>query len=170
MFFILQLNLWFLWIYFDVRSEGSVSSVQLFGCVWLFVTPWAAACQASLSITNSRSLLKLMSIEPVMPSNHLILCCPFLLPSSIFPTIRVFSNESTLHMRWPKYCVSALLSVLPMNTQDLSPLEWTGWISLQSKGLSRVFFNTTVQKHQFFGAQLSSQSNSHIHTWLLEKP
>ena len=84
--------------------------------------------------------------------------------------IRVFSNESALRMRWPKYWSFSLASVLPKNTQDWSPLEWTGWISLQSKGLSRVFSNTTVQKHQFFGSQLSSQSNSHIHTWPLEKP
>ena len=86
------------------------------------------------------------------------------------PNIRVFSNESTLRMRWPKYRSFSLTSVLPKNTQDWSPLEWTGWISLQSKGLSRVFSNTTVQKHQFFGTQPSSQSNSHIHTWPLEKP
>ena len=144
--------------------------VQSFSCVWLFVTPWFAARQVSLSITNSQTLLKLMSIESVMPSSHLILCHPLLLLSPIPPSIRVFSNESTLHMRWPKIGVSALASVLPMNTQDWSPLEWTGWISLQSKGLSRVFSNTTVQKHQFFSAQLSSQSNTHIHTWPLEKP
>ena len=112
--------------------------------------------------TNSRSLFKLMSIESVMPSSHLILCRPLLLLPPIPPSIRVFSNESTLHMRWPKYSASA--SVLPMNTQVWSPLGWTGWISLQSKGLSRVFSNTTVQKHQFFYPQLSSQSNSHIHT------
>ena len=88
-------------------------------------------------------------------SNHLNLCCPLLLLPLVFPSIRVFSNESTLHIRWPSIGVSASASVLPMNTQDWSPLEWMGWISLQSKGLSRVFFNTTVQKHQFFGAQLS---------------
>ena len=87
-----------------------------------------------------------MSIESVLPSNHLILCCPLLLLPSILPSIRVFSNESTLRMRWPSIVVSALTSVLPMNTQDWSTLEWTGWISLQSKGLSRVFSNTTVQK------------------------
>ena len=120
--------------------------------------------QASLSITNTQSLLKLMSIESVMPFSHLILCHPLLLLPPIPPSIRVFSNESTLHMRWPSIGVSASTSVLPMNTQDLSPLGGTGRISLQSKGLSRVFSNTTVQKHQFFGAQLSSQSNSHIHT------
>ena len=114
--------------------------------------------------------LKLMSIELVMPSSHLILCCPLLLLPPIPPSNRVLSNESTLRMRWPKYWVSALASVLPMSTQDWSPLGWTGWTSLQSKGPSRVFSNTTLQKHQFFGAQLSSQSNSHIHTWPLEKP
>ena len=145
------------------------NSVQSLNGVQLFATPWTAAHQASLSITNSQSLLKLMSIMLVMPSNHLILCCPLLLPS-IFSSTRVFSNEMVLHIRWPKFGASASASVLPMNIQDRFPLGWTGWISLQSKGLSRVFSNTTVQKHQFFGAQLSSQSNSHIHTWLLEKP
>ena len=127
-------------------------------------TPWTAACQASLSISNSWSLLKLMSIESVMPSSHLILGRPLLLLPPIPPSIRVFSNESTLHMRCQSIGVSASASVFPMNTQDWSPLGWTGWISLQSKGLVRVFSNTTVQKQQFFRAQLSSQSNSHIHT------
>ena len=84
-------------------------------------------------------------------------------PAPIPPSIRVFSNESTLHMRWPKYWSFSSASVLPTNTQDWSPLEWTGWISLQSKGLSRVFSNTTAKTHQFFSAQLSSQSNSHIY-------
>ena len=140
------------------------SSVQSLSRVRLFATPWTAACQAFLSITNSRSLLKLMSIESVMPSSHLILCCPLFLLLPIPPSIRVFSSESTLHMSWPKYWSFSLSSVLPMNTHDWSPLGWTGWISLQAKGLSRVFSNTTVQKHQFFCTQLSSQSNSHIHT------
>ena len=112
--------------------------------------------QVSLSITNSWSLLKLISIESVMPSNHLILCHPLLLLPSIFPNIRVFSSES------------ASASVLPMNVQDWFPLGWTGLISLMSKGLSRVFFKTTVQKHQFFNAYLSLWSNSHIQTWPLE--
>ena len=119
------------------------------------VTRWIAAHQASLSTTNSWSLLKLMSIESVMLSNHLILCPPLLLPPSIFPSIRVFSNESVLHARWPSIGVSASASVFSMIIQDWFPLGWTGWISLQSKGLLRVFSNTTVQKHQFFGAQLS---------------
>ena len=233
------------------------SSVNLLSRVWLFVTPWTTACQTSLSITNSWSPPKLMSSVSVMPSNHLILCHPLLLLPSIFPSIRVFSNESALHIRWPEYwsfsfkislsnehrapissrmdwldllavqgtlksllqhhsskasilrctaflivqfsypssqwchptisssvvpfssClqsfsasgsfplsqfftlggqsigVSASKSVFPMNIQDWFPLGWTGWISLQSKGLSRVFSYSSVQKHQFFGAQLS---------------
>ena len=130
------------------------SSVQSFSRVWLFATPWITACQTSLSITNSRSLSKLMSIESVMPSNHLILCHPLLLLPSIFPSIRVFSNESALHIRWPKYW-SFSFNITPSNEHPgLIPLGWTGWVSLQSKGLSRVFSNTTVQKHQFFCAQL----------------
>ena len=197
----------------------SLSSVQLLSCVWFFITSWTAARQASLSITNSQSLLRLISIESLKPFNHLIPCCPlFLPPSSIrsissvqlncsvvhflrlhepqhvrppcpSPTAGVYPNSCPLS-RWChptisfsvisfSYCpqsfpasgsfpmsqlfasdgqsfgVSASTSVLPMNTQDWSPLEWTGWISLQSKGLSRVFSNTTVQKHQFFGDQLS---------------
>ena len=121
----------------------SISSVQSLSHIWLFATPWIAACQASLSITNFWSLLKLMSIELVMASNHLICCCPLLLLTSIFPSIRVFPVSVG---------VSASASVLPLNIQDGFPLGWTDWISLQSKGLSRVFSNTTVQKHQFFSA------------------
>ena len=139
------------------------SSVQSLSHVQLFLTPWTAACQASPSVTNSWSLLKLMSIESVMPSKHLILCCPLLLPHSIFPSIRVLSNESLLCIRWPK-CWSFSFNISPTNEYSL-----TGLISLQSKGLSRVFPNTKVQKHQFFSAQLSLWSNSHSHTWLLEK-
>ena len=131
------------------------SSVQSLSHVQLLGTPWTAARQASLSITNSRSLLKLMSIESVMPSNHLNLCHPLLLLPSVFPSIRVFSNESVLCIRWPKYW-SFSFSISPSNeSSGLISLGWTGWISLQSKGLSRVFSNTTVQKHQFFSAQLS---------------
>ena len=135
------------------------SSVQSLSRVRLFVTPWIAARQASLSITNSRSSLRLTSIESVMPSSHLILCHPLFLLPPIPPSIRVFSNEPTA---WGGQStgVSALASFLPKNIQDWSPSEWTGWISLQSKGLSRVFSNTTVQKHQFFGAKLSSQSRN----------
>ena len=146
------------------------SSVQLLSRVRLFATPWIAALQASLSITNSWSSLRLKSIESVMPSSHLILYCPLLLLPPIPPSIRVFSSESTLRMRWPKSGVSASASFPPKKSQGWSASEWTGWISLQSKGLSRVFSNTTVQKHQFFSAQPSSQSNSHIHTWPQEKP
>ena len=146
------------------------SSVQFLGSVWLFATPCTEACQASLSITNSRGLLKLMSTELVLPSSYLILCPPLLLLPSIYPSIRVFSNESFLRIRWPKQWSFSFSSVFPMNIQDGFPLGWTDWISLQSKGFSRVFSNTTVQNHQFFHAQLSLWSNSHIRTWLLEKP
>ena len=104
---------------------------------------------------------KPMSIESMMPSNHLILCCPLLLLPSIFPSIKVFSNDSALRIRWPKYW-SFSLNISPSN--EHSPLGWTGWISLQCKGLSRVFPSTTIQKHQFFGTQPSLWSNSHIHT------
>ena len=134
------------------------SSVQSLSHVWLFATPWTAACQDSLSITNCRSLLKLMSIESVISSKHLILCHPLLLPSSVFHSIRVFSNQSILPIRWPKYWsieVSASVSVLPMSIQDWFPLGWTGWISFQPKRLSRVFFITTAQKHQFYCVQRS---------------
>ena len=144
-----------------------INSVQSLSHVWLFVTPWTAACQASLSITNSQSLLKLMSIESVMSSNHLTLCRPLLLPS-ILSSIRVFSNESTLCVRWPKYWS---FSFSPSNQHSrLISFRWTGLIFLLSKWLSRVFFNTTVQKHQFFSTQLYLWSKSHIHTWQLEKP
>ena len=148
------------------------SSVQSLSHVRRFATPRIAAWQASLSITNSQSLLTLMPIESVMPSRHFILCCPLFLLPLIPASIRVFSNESTLRMRWGGQStgVSASVSVLPMNTQDWSPLGWTGWISLQSKGLSRAFSNTVVQKHPFFGTQLSSQSNSHMLKRPLEKP
>ena len=116
-----------------------------------------------------RRLLKLMSIESLMPSSHLIHCLPLLLPS-VFPSNRVFSNKSVLCKGCQSIGVSVSASVFPMNIQDWFALGFTGLISLQSKGLSRIFSNTTVQKHQFLGAQLSSQSNSHIHTWPLEKP
>ena len=134
------------------------------------VTPWTAAHLASLSITNSWGLLKLMSIKSMMPSNHLILCHPCLLLPSILPSIRVFQMSQFFASGGQNIGVSASTSVLPMHIQDWSPLGWTGWISLQSKGLWRVFSNTTVQKHPFFGIKPSLWSNSHIHTWLLEKP
>ena len=146
------------------------SSVQSLSCVWLFATPWIAAHQSSLSITNSRSLLKLMPIESVMPSSHLILCHLLLLLPQSLPATGSFPVSKLFAWGGQSIGVSASASVLPMNTQDLTPSGWTGWISLQSKGLSRVFSNTTVQKHQFFGAQLSSQSNSHTRTWPLERP
>ena len=163
--FLIKLKVWR-----TLLEADTISSVQKLSRVWLFATPSISARQASLSITNSQSSPKLMSIELVMPSSHLILCCPLLLlPQSLlasgsFPMSQLFA--------WGSQCigVSASTSVVPMNTQDWSPLGWTGWISLQCKGDSRVFSNTTVEKHQFFCAQLSLQSNSHIHTWLLEKP
>ena len=153
------------------------SSVQSVSRVRIFGTPWIAARQASLSITISWSSLRLKSIKSVVLSSHLILChpsisssaipfssCPQSLPASeSFPMSQLFAwvGQST--------GVSTLASFLPKKSQGWSPSEWTGWISLQSKGLSRVFSKTTVQKHQFFSAQLSLESNSHIHTWPLEK-
>ena len=119
------------------RKTKMFSSVQSLSLVQLFVTPWIAARQSSLFITNSQSLPKLMSIELVMPSSHL--CRPLLLLPPIPPSIRVFSNDSTLHIRWPKYW-SFSFSISPSNEHP----GWTGWISLQSKGLSRVFSKTTV--------------------------
>ena len=108
--------------------------------------------------------------ESVMPSNHLIHCCPLLLLHQGVKWVSSFQMSQLFASGGQSIGVSASTSVLPMNSQDWSPLEWIGWIFLQSKGLSRVFSNTTVQKHQFFGAQPSSQSNSHIHTWPQEKP
>ena len=122
------------------------------------------ARQASLSITNSRSSLKLMSIESVMHSNHLILCRPLFLLLPIPPNIRIFSNESTRHMRWPKYWSFSFRIVPSKEHPGLTSFRMDCLDLLAVKGLSRVFSNTTVQKHQFFGSQLSSQSNFHIHT------
>ena len=130
------------------------SSVQSLSCVRLFVIPWTAAHQASLSITNSQNLLKLMAIESVMPSSHLILCSPLFLLPSIFPSIRVFPNKSVLHIKWPKFW-SFSLSVSPSKEYSGLISFRIDWISLQSKGLSRVFSNTTVQRNQFFDTQLS---------------
>ena len=161
---------WGKYSYLHFTCKEIFSSVQSRSGVWLFAIPWTAACQASLSITNSQNLLKLKSVDSVMQFNHLILCRPLLLPPSIFPSIRVFPNESVLCIGGQSIGASASASVLPKNTQDWSPLGWTGWISLQSKGLSRVFSNTTVRKHQFFGAQPSLWSNSLVHTWPPEKP
>ena len=134
------------------------SSVQSLSRVRLFATTWIAAHQAFLSITNFRSSLRLTSIESVMPSSHLMLCRPLLLLPSIPPSIRVFSNESTLRMRWPKYW-SFSFNIIPSK-------EYPGLTSFRMDWLDLlgVFSNTAVQKHQFFGTQISSQSNSHIHT------
>ena len=130
------------------------------------MTPWTAAHQASLFITNSRSLLRHISFNSVMPSNRLILCHPLLLLPSIFPSIGVFSNESVLPIRWSKYW-SFGFSISPSNEYaGLISLGWTGWISLLSKGLSRVFSNTTVQKHQFLGLSfLYSPTRTSIHDY-----
>ena len=141
-------------------------SVKLLSSLRLFVIWWTAAHQASLFITNSWRILKLMSITSVMPSNHLIFCCPFLLLPSIFPSIKVFSSESVLCFRWPKYWSFSFNTSPSVNIQNWFPLGWAGWIFLQSEGLSTVFSNTTVQKHWFLGALISLWSNSHIHTWM----
>ena len=141
-------------VYSKIYVEGYqfISVAQLGPTLW---DPWTWALQTSLSITNSKSLLKFMSIESVMPSNHLILCRPLLLPPSTFPSIRIFSNESALHIRWPKYWHFSL-SISPSNEYSGLISFMMDWLdSLLFKGLSKVFSNTTVQKHQFFGAQLS---------------
>ena len=146
------------------------SSVQLLSRVWLFMTPWIAACQASLSITTpgvySNPSPMSQRCHPAISSSVV----PFPSHLQSFPGSGSFPMHHFLASGGQNITVSALTSVLPMNIQDWSPLEWTGWISLQSKGLSRVFSNTTVQKHQFFGVQLSLRSNAHIHIWPLEKP
>ena len=141
-------------------------AVQSLSWVWLFATLWTTARQAPLSSTVFWSLFRFMSIELVMLSNHLILCHPLLLLWSIFPNIKVFSNESALCIREPSTGTSA--SVFPMNIQCWFPLGLNGLISLEFKGLSRVFSSTTIGKHQFFSAQHSFWSGSHICTWLLE--
>ena len=157
------------------NDQLSISSVQLLSRVRLFVTPWITAHQASLSITNSWSLLKLMSTESVMPSSHLILCRPLLLLPPIPPSIRVFSNDSTLRMRWPKYW-SFSFSISPSNEHPGLISFRTDWLDLLAvqgalKSLLQHHSSKLAQfKVQFFGAQLSSQYNSHIHTWPLEKP
>ena len=141
-----------------------------FSRVQLFATPWIAARQASLSITNCRRSLRLMSIESVMPSSHLILCRPLLLLPQIPPSIRVFSNESTLHKRWPKYW-SFSLSIIPF--KEIPGLisfrmDWLDLLAVQR--ILKSLLQHHSSKYQFLSAQLSSQSNSHIHTWPLEKP
>ena len=150
-----------------VHLNFVVAIVQSLSHARLFVTQWTAAPQASLSITISWNLLKFMSIELVMPSNHLFLCHPL----SSCP--QSFSASESFPVSWlfasGGQSIRASASIPPMNIQDWFPLGWTVWISLQSKGFSRVFPNTTVQKHQFFGAQSSLWSSSHIHIRLLEK-
>ena len=147
----------------------STSSVQLLSRVWLFVTPWTAArpppCPSTTPRVHPNSCPSSQWCHPAISSSVVpFSSCPQYLPASdSFPMSQLFSRGGQ------RTRISALALFLPKNTQGWYS-EWTGWISLQSKGLSRVFSNTTVQKHQFFGAQLSSQSNSHIHTWPLEKP
>ena len=143
------------------RIKNTTVAVQSLSCVWLFETPWTAAHQASLSFTISQSLLKLMSIESVMPSNHLILCHPLLFLPSASPSIGTSPMSQLFTSGGQSIGASAL--VLPMTIQGYFPLGWTGLISLKSNGLSRVFSNTTVQKHQFFGTQPSLWSNFQIH-------
>ena len=141
-----------MWDYWFLYDQFSLS-------VWLVVTPWTAAHQAFLSITSSQSLLKLMSVESVMPSKHLILCCPLFLLPSVFPTISVFSMSQLFASGGQNIGVSASISVLPMDTQDWFPLGWTSWISLQSKGLSRVQHHSSkasiLRRSAFFTVQLS---------------
>ena len=135
-----------------IWKAGKKAIVQSLSLVWFFATPGTAARQASLSFARlTRSLPKLMSIESAIPSNHLILCRPLLLLPLVFPSIRSFQMSQFFASGGQSIGVSASASVLPMKIQDWFPLGWTGWVSLQSKGLSRVFSNTTVHKHQFFG-------------------
>ena len=139
----------------------------LLSCVWIFATLWTAARQASLSFTVSQSLLKLMSIESMMPTNHLILCHPF---SSCPPASESFPMSLIFASGGQSIGASTSASVLPMNIQCWFPLGLTGLVSFLSKGPSRVFSSTIIRKHQFFTSPLSLRSNSQIHTWLLEKP
>ena len=144
--------------------------VQSLSHVRHFVAPWTAVCQTSLPITNPRRLLRLMPIESVMPSNHLILCHPLLLLPSIFPSIRVFSNKSVLHIRWPNDWIFSF-SISPSS-------EYAGLISFRINWLDLLAVQGTLKsllqhhssKASIFGAQLSLWSNTHIHAWLLEKP
>ena len=152
----------------DIMSfEGSV---QLLSRVQLFETPWTAGCQASLFLTTpgvySNSCPLSQWCHPTISSSVV----PFSFCLQSFPASGSFQRSQFFASGGQSISVSALASVLPLNIQDWFPLGWTGWISLQPKGFSRVFSNTTVQNHQFFSTQLSSQSNSHIHTWPLEKP
>ena len=152
--------------------QHQFNSFQLLSPVQLFVTPWTAACQVPPSFTISQSLLKVMSIESVMPYNHLILCCPLILCFQSFPASEspLMSQLFTSDGQSIGASASASALFLPMNIEDWFPLRLTGLISLQSRGFSRVFSSTTVWRHQFFSAQPSLLSNSHICVWLLEKP
>ena len=146
------------------------TSVQSLSCVLLFATSWTRARQVSLSITNSQSLPKLMSIELVMPSNHLILCCPLLTLPSIFPSIRIFSNEPAFYIRWPKYW-SFNFNISSSNEHwglISFRMDWLNLLAVQ--GTLKSLLQHHIQKNQFFSAQLSLEWNPHIHTWLLEKP
>ena len=150
-------------------SRESSGTVQSLSHVWLFVTPWTAAHQASLSITNSWSLIKLMSIESVMPSNHLILCSPLLLPS-VFPSIRVFSNESVLHIRWPKYW-SFNFSICPSSEYSgliSFRMDWFDLLAVQ--GTLKSLLQHRSSKASILWCSAFFKSNSHIHTWPPEKP
>ena len=146
-----------------IPQVGVVVIVQSLSRVWLFAIPWTAACQASLSFTRSWSLFKLMSIESVMPSNHLTVfsCLQSFPVSGSFPMNHLFTSGGQ--------SIGASVSVLPINIQDWFSLGLTGLISMLSRGLSRVFSRTTVQKHHFFSTQPSLSSSSHICTWLREK-
>ena len=152
----------------NCKGTEAFSSVQSLSRAQLFVTPWTTARQASLSITNSWSSLKLTSIESIQPSHPL--SSPSLPAHNPSQHQSLFQWVNSSHEVAKVLEFQVLASLLPKKSQGWSPSEWTGWISLPSKGLSRIFSNTTVLKHQFFDAQPSSQSNSHIHTWPLEKP
>ena len=146
-----------------------VVAVQSLSCAWLFAVSWTAACQASLSITNSQSLLKLISIESVMPSNHLILCRPLLFSPSIFPSIRVFSNESVLHIRWPKYW-SFSFRISPSNEYlglISFRIDWLDLLSVQ--GILKSLLQHHSSKASIFQHSAFFVVHSYIHTWLLEK-
>ena len=148
----------------SVAVPSFVVAVQSVSHVWLFVTPWTAAYQAPLSSTVSQSLFKFISIESVMLSNHFVFCCPLLLLPSVFPSLRVFSYESALCIRWSKYWSFSISLSNEYSGLISFRIDWFDLLAVQ------VFSSTTIWKHQFFGAQLSLWSNFHIHTRLLEKP
>ena len=150
-----------------ILSNLAIVVVQLLSLVWLFATPWTAACQTSLFFTISRSLLKLMSIELMMPSNHLILCQPLFLLPSILPSSRVFSNESALHIRWPKYWRFSFSLSNEYSELISFRIDWFDLLTVQG------ILKSLLQHHSseaFLGTQPSLWYNSHIYTWLLEEP